>query len=275
MGDARPQRTGRNEPCWGLLLLLRAMHAKTPRKGRVCNASCCIHLGMFYNAAGRGDVIMVSINKMPRSMTCRWLATWTLASLSFLAATVLGGCRREPPATKTAPEASATATVPSVAAAPSATATASPRASANECAAYLSASGPRSLGYHLPGDPAAHPGCAINEAGALQCPMDFAGWTPRSRVTVPRTETRALLDESERAALATGCAECPRGASSEVGARTYLPGYDPSAYPVRLCKNLACIEVCGAAAKQSLVDLRARFAATRVATKEEIGKIGN
>ncbi len=86
---------------------------------------------------------------------------------------------------------------------------------------------------------------------------------------MPAGETRALLDESERAALATGCVQCARGASS-----AYPPGYDPSHYPVRLCKKTACIEVC-AFAKKSLVDLRARFASTRVATNEDIGKLGN
>lgn len=129
------------------------------------------------------------------------------------------------------------------------------------CASYAAAKGARKVGYWRPGDPAAHPGCTLRESGELQCPEDFDGWTPKSKVTVPEAEARALLDDAERTALAAGCAPCPR---VETTPRPPA-GFDPNAYPARVCRAKVCITTCGDA-KARLMELRKRFASTKTPT---------
>lgn len=135
---------------------------------------------------------------------------------------------------------------------PTPTPTATATAKANACAPYVTASGSRKLKYWRVGDPAAHPGCTLLESGALQCAEDFAGWTPKSKVTVPAAETRATLDEIERLSLAAGC-ECP------------APAGRSDNYPPQLCKGTACVFACGDA-RPRLDALRSRFASTRTPT---------
>ena len=125
------------------------------------------------------------------------------------------------------------------------------------CSTYRSATDPRRFGYELPGDPSTHPGCVLTEAGDLQCPEDFEHWTPKSKVVVPLSEAKGLLDEAEAAAFAARCAACPRDDS-----RNWLPGANPTLHPARLCKAGACIEVCGPE-RGKLQALRAKFASTR------------
>ena len=77
----------------------------------------------------------------------------------------------------------------------------------DDCLGYRSVSGRRTFGYRLPGDPASHPGCMLDDSGALQCPEDFSNWTPTSKVTVPKNEAAALIDSAETKAMAMGWAK--------------------------------------------------------------------
>ncbi len=133
------------------------------------------------------------------------------------------------------------------------------------CTAYAAASGPRKLGFWMPGDPAAHPGCTLVEAGDLQCPEDLVGETGSTMVKVPEAEARALLDRVERDAVAARCDPCRRSVLPTM----HAPGFDPGTYPARLCRGKACVETCGDA-KAALRDLRSRFAATRTGTAETL-----
>ena len=187
-------------------------------------------------------------------------AAWPL----LVGAVALHGCRRDPPSPSPSPSA-APAPVPVPTASSSTSPLPSSKPATNACATYTAALGPRRASYRVPGDPASHPGCAMNEAGNLQCSQDFEGWTPKSKVVVSAADARALLDDAERAALATECAPCPRDSS-----RTYPAGFDPSAYPLRLCKRGACVEVCAPSVKARLLDLRTRYAGARVATAAQV-----
>lgn len=138
---------------------------------------------------------------------------------------------------------------------------------AHGCAEWSRAAGPRRLGFSLPGDPASHPGCTLRETGDLQCPEDFDGWNPKSKVKVPEAEARALLDEVEKGAATARCAPCPRNHRPA----QYAPGYDPESYPARLCRTAACVETCGTA-KSKLLELRVKYASTQTATTENLDR---